>query len=716
MAYTFSFCIQRDWRWCISPAFVFLYCFVWNTAITYGQFSPYAPQTLYGVYVHWASAIHTANFHTLAGTSLSQENTAFTSGSGRGSAFGIAVNIPFSSAFSNAAIASRVHLGLRVGYQQHDGRLQAQRDTLVFYQGRPVTGLVQHTIKASIASVIIEPLLGFSPFGGVQFHIGGQMGIPLSTAFIHDQKFIRPAHTTTEPTLIAGADEHGDITDVPSVRIATIVGISHAFPLDTKERLFFIPEVFVSIPISNVSQSVDWSVSTVRAGVQILYTAAAHEPPVRDTIIQRDTVERVTPHAQKEQVHFADASISIQIERESKRERVVIREQYIREYPEPPRPLAPALTWYAVQKDAEKSTKERPLIVEILSTQQGVPLLPFVFFDSASSNFPSRYTQLQPTHTNAFGELPTTTMPTVHRDILNIAGKKMRDEKTNILTVTGCGDGLGERHTSIAQQRAERVRDYLVHVWGIASTRIQLQTRIEPAHPSNSVTPEGAAENRRVELTFGNGEKTWWTTLLKQELILRTRGIILQPTATGNSASWQLILRRNGKTLYSRSGIGTLPDTLVWNPDSTLATTNPTPIMCTLSVWGTEREKEESTEIALPVAIVQSTSATAPNQVYPLLLFPFGEATLSQQQKDELLRRVHATPADELVIIGSTDGIGDVQYNRVLSLARAKSVAQALSLPNVRVQGLGNDGALYDNTLPEGRFYNRMVRIEKRRE
>lgn len=715
MAYTFSLYSKRIWRRFIPCSLVCPFFFVWSTAVALGQFSPSAQQPLFGAYAHWISAIHTANFRALAGTSLSQRNTVFANGSGRGSAFGITTSIPFSSAFSNAVIASRVHLGLRVGYQQYGGLLQAQRDTAVFYKGRPVEGLVQHTVDASIASVAIEPVLGFSPFGGVQFHIGGHIGVPLATTVIHRQKFIRPARTTAEPELVAGADEHGDIADIPSVRVATIVGISHAFPLDTKERLFFIPEVFVSIPISSVSTSVDWSVSTVRAGVQLLYTASAREPLQRDTVIQRDTVERVSPHAQRQRVYFADATMSIQTERESKREFILIREQYIREHPEPPRPLAPVLAWRAVQAGGRESAKEQAIVVEVLLAQQGVPLLPFVFFDSASSNLPYRYTQLQPADTEAFGELPTTTMTTVHRNILNIAGKKLRDgENRSTLTVTGCDDGLGEAHTAIARQRAERVRDYLVQVWNIEPARIQLQTRSMPKHASNSETPEGAAENRRVELAFGSGETTWWTTLLQREMRLHTHSVILQPKARGAIASWQLVLRRHSSTLYTRSGTGSPPDTILWPPDASLAITDETPIVCTLSVRGSEGAKEESAEAVLPVSIVQSTLETAPEQAYPLLLFPFGEATLSQAQKDELLRRVRPLSADELIVIGSTDAIGDAHYNQMLSLARAKAVAQVLGVRNVRVQGLGKGGALYDNSLPEGRFYNRMVRIEQR--
>lgn len=690
-----------------------LACLLWHQSPAHAQFSPLATQPLYGAYAHWISAVHTANFHALAGTSLSQDNTAFTTGSGRGSAIGIATNIPFSAAFSNAVIASRVHLGLRIGYHQYDGTLQAQRDTAVLYHGRPAQGLVQHTVDASLASVEIEPLLGFSPFGGLQFHIGGEVSIPLSTSFIHRQKFIRPAQITTRDELYAGEDEHGDITDVPSVRIATLLGISYAFPLDTKDRLFFIPEVFVSIPISHVSQSVDWSVSTVRAGVQVLYTPVARETPQRDTVIHRDTVESISPHTQRERVYFADANISIQTERNSKREIVLIREQYIRERPAPPRPLAPRVTWAASTQEQHSLLQQRPVYIHASTAQYSVPLLPFVFFDSASAQLPHRYNQLRARETGQFAALPVSTLPVAHCDILNIVGRKLRADNHLNIVLTGCTDGIAEP-LALAEQRAHYVRSYLLTTWGIAPTRVQVQARVLPAHPSNDATPEGTAENRRVELSFGSGEAILQTVLEQRYFTVPAQTVILQLAAADTVASWKLVLAQSGSELYQRGGTGALPDTLVWHPDSTLARNNIAAITCALSVYSANDGREESDTALIDVSLLSAAPVLHTDKSYPLLLFPFGETTLSAQQKAHLRQSAY-TSLDNLVVIGSTDNIGDTQLNRSLSLARAKVVASALGLPAARARGLGEDGALYDNALPEGRFYNRMVRVEQQK-
>jgi outer membrane protein OmpA-like peptidoglycan-associated protein len=59
--------------------------------------------------------------------------------------------------------------------------------------------------------------------------------------------------------------------------------------------------------------------------------------------------------------------------------------------------------------------------------------------------------------------------------------------------------------------------------------------------------------------------------------------------------------------------------------------------------------------------------------------------------------------------------MGEADYNQKLSERRAASVHDLLRefLPNaaIRSEGVGESQLLFDNTLPEGRFYCRTVQI-----
>ena len=68
-------------------------------------------------------------------------------------------------------------------------------------------------------------------------------------------------------------------------------------------------------------------------------------------------------------------------------------------------------------------------------------------------------------------------------------------------------------------------------------------------------------------------------------------------------------------------------------------------------------------------------------------------------------------------ITGGTDRLGEADYNKKLSVERAKSVRKFLrsikpDINIVEVQGKGASELKYNNDLPEGRFYCRTVMIE----
>ena len=52
------------------------------------------------------------------------------------------------------------------------------------------------------------------------------------------------------------------------------------------------------------------------------------------------------------------------------------------------------------------------------------------------------------------------------------------------------------------------------------------------------------------------------------------------------------------------------------------------------------------------------------------------------------------------------------KINKRIATARAEAVYNRLNMKNAQYEGIGEDQLLYDNGLPEGRFYCRTVRIE----
>jgi outer membrane protein OmpA-like peptidoglycan-associated protein len=103
-----------------------------------------------------------------------------------------------------------------------------------------------------------------------------------------------------------------------------------------------------------------------------------------------------------------------------------------------------------------------------------------------------------------------------------------------------------------------------------------------------------------------------------------------------------------------------------------------------------------------------------------LILFDFDSPEIKERNKlvlDRVIKRIQELPYAEVTIVGHTDIIGKVDYNKKLSERRAKAVydqviaSNATSSDRIIYRGDGPDNPLYDNASPEGRSFNRTVTI-----
>jgi outer membrane protein OmpA-like peptidoglycan-associated protein len=99
-----------------------------------------------------------------------------------------------------------------------------------------------------------------------------------------------------------------------------------------------------------------------------------------------------------------------------------------------------------------------------------------------------------------------------------------------------------------------------------------------------------------------------------------------------------------------------------------------------------------------------------------LILYDFNQYNLSPQNR-EVLRMVFPkiTPDARISVNGHTDNIGSDVANLNLSRDRAKVVHDTLKenkpARSYNYKGLGKNSPLYNNLLPECRFYNRTVQV-----
>jgi outer membrane protein OmpA-like peptidoglycan-associated protein len=102
------------------------------------------------------------------------------------------------------------------------------------------------------------------------------------------------------------------------------------------------------------------------------------------------------------------------------------------------------------------------------------------------------------------------------------------------------------------------------------------------------------------------------------------------------------------------------------------------------------------------------------------VLFPSGSAVLQGTDWPALevgLAALEASPSAQIVITGHTDDVGDSGTNTVLSIRRARAVAEFLvesgaDVDRIETNGAGEDEPVADNATPEGRAENRRIELE----
>lgn len=375
-------------------------------------------------------------------------------------------------------------------------------------------------------------------------------------------------------------------------------------------------------------------------------------------------------------------------------------------------------------------------VVKARYVEEDFPLATAVFFEEDNDNIPSRYDLLSKSQAATFTEdkiiapreLGTHTIEEinnhqmdVYHNIINIFADRMRENPEVSVTLVGGapieGDGI---------VLARSVRDYLVNTFGINSSRVKTQGRVIPPESSGTDrTPKEDwplvnDENRKVEFVFSNPyiESPVVLTRMIQSPIDHDVVFSLGNEETVNS--WNIYIEGSGKTLsygpfYGKS-VRVDPNVLLSGEDDGFyrakAVVN-TPDGRTVSEeksFTLQREVMDDTEIM--------------GERYSLL-FDYDENDPEHIPFEEFLLTEVIPEIDEnerVIVHGHTDVIGLADYNYELSLERAKTVKsiinRELQKKNVDAQvdavGFGESDmrVTFDNSLPEGRYYNRNVIIE----
>ncbi|MBM2814669.1 MAG: OmpA family protein [Ignavibacteria bacterium] len=579
-------------------------------------------------------------------------------------------------------------LSLRTGFDFESAPFRYIESSNVIIDGKSTPAKFEHYLDLDFARFVLSPAIGFMPYRYFIFTGGFSLYFPLSGTYYQKEDIIEPKDRGSFPDGTRRRNESsGDLTGFNSIQASIDLGVKYPFPLNKRGWLYLFPELKYSLQFTNMISGLDWKNHKLSLGISVMYIEPPPAPPEPEPPIEPPMPEMPLPPVQP--------------------------------------PLTVELSAVIFDSAKQEQVQHNVKIEDFVSINMR-PLLNYIFFDENSSEIPSRYISITPEEAKNYklSSLQNLDAITTYYHVLNIFGKRLSDNPEAVIKIIGTNAGIDDekRNKQLSEARAETVRNYLRDVWNIDEKRMHLMARNKPKQSSANVEKEGDEENRRVEIIcdfaqFNKPVLTYDTIRIITPITIR-----FKPRVKSGSAikKWELNLYQGSVLLSNRTGASMPPDSIDWKP-SNEASDNPVyggNLYFDLLAEDVFEQSAKTATDSIPVERLtverKRIEAIADQEFdyYSLILFDYGSSKLQKAHKDVIdFIKSKITPDAKIEIYGYTDKIGDEDINRRISERRAKVVARRLDIPDIQVAGLGETKLLYDNKLPEGRFYCRTVTI-----
>jgi outer membrane protein OmpA-like peptidoglycan-associated protein len=628
--------------------------------------------------------MHSADFQTLPG--IESCCPRYETGSGIGYNIGLMYAFPLSVDWE---------LAFRVGLYDLSAKLTKTEDVwLAGPDGFGVNGQFEHSVDAKLSSIGLSPIVAWKLSKQLRLHGGLRIGYLMTKTMSSKEEIVSPSYGVfpLENSRVRNVYTDIDIPDASSIEAAVLLGASYDFALNSVNTLFLSPEVFFSYGVTNISNSESWKSNFLSGGLAIKYSPREVIPP-----------KPPTPPPPPPPLP-----------------------------PPPPPPVTPVLDANILAVGIDDMGRENNVSIlkveEFLSNRMH-PILNYIFFDENTAELGSRYVKLNQSQKNSFNLKQLYNLKTldVYHQLLNIIGKRLESYPQASITLLGCNsdENAEKANETLSKNRADNVKNYLVDVWGIDPARIEVKSRNLPEIPSNPSTVEGVQENRRVEV-LANIPQVFEPLIIRDTLreanppFIRFKTKINTPIGV---KSWNVVTSQNNKNLRIFSGAGKLPDKIDWDikreDEQAYIPRFTEPLNYKLQVVDNDNKLWESEVQTLPVEQLtvekKMMELIEDKEIdrFSLILFNFGQAELSKENESIAgFAKNRIRKSSTVTIKGYSDMLGENDYNLKLSQRRADATAKALGVDLRFAKGFGEEVLLYDNNLPEGRFYCRTVNIE----
>lgn len=686
-----------------------------RNAINYNQYSHI------GGYIHYVLNQHLTDFTTLPGCYTC--NPGFTSGYGSGIGVGGLFELPLND--------KDLFLSIRLGYTLRNAELTTE-EKIGNALDKGITAprvtniMVEHSLTSKLSSIDLEPQLIYTLFDNFRASLGIKGAYLLTKTFSQKESIIKPNNIVFDDTktIERNVYEEQEIPGVKSFLTYLTFGVSYDIRL--KSGFVIAPEIRYELPLYNLTD-VSWKPAAFNFGVALRLPLASYEKPVYDsTFYIRDTTEvyseagNTTPR-----IYLKDTKETVnQIEYDDyKLNRRVITEYYVKEIPKDVRKPDASIMVRGIDQYGNYTPMPQ-LTIEEIETEETFPLLPQIFFaDNSNEIDKTRLHFISADEINTFDEhkINWNTL-SIYYELLNIVGKRMKENPKAILTITGCNNNLGNEanNLDLSKARADVIKNYLQNVWKIEAKRLKAVSRNLPEKQANNTIPDGIEENRRAELSSNDPNILKPVKLMDIQRTANPPVVRIYPKVKSKNVinNWNLDIIQSGNALRNYNGTN-MPDSVDW-----VVETNPLPSEeMPVNIKITAKDNKNQIAVAeTDIKIVQKTIKKKKIEMlgdkkverFSLILFDYDKNDVTPNQAEAIKQmKSRIQPNSTITITGYADRTGDAAYNKQLSLERAINVQKSLGLTEdkTKVIGAGNSVKLFDNSLPEGRSYSRTVKI-----
>ena len=696
-----------------------------TTLVTKLQRTGFAPvdtirtsTTRYGVYAHGLLQQHNANFGAFAPLIGTTNNTFFPeygtfalAGGTIGGAAGAMAELYF---------AGNLGAGARVGINAFSPTFFYTLPTVI----GPLAIPGQHYVNGATTflALNIEPLVTYRLLDRLSIWASASLALPMATTF--SQKIdINSIEPLIDPSLVKDVETarrilQNNAPEKQGTLQSTLMpmlnfGASWEFPLDKYGKTMLAPEVSYSIGIGEMATGLyakkgivpSWRMNMLRVGASLRFA------PERTVGLLQEEID--------EQFKRYDDSIRNDEAMKQAALRSIVKDAVQASFED------------VVGQTRDGKVVPNPSIqVEEFLASTTRYLVNFVFFGEGSVELPTRYRRLRSTDRAKFSleSLADQTSIQTYYQILNIIGKRLTNTPSAKLTLIGYTDAMNEKDDkTLALRRTERIKEYLLDVWKIDEKRIV--TKSGGTRQQQIADALDGEESRCVEIQSNVPEIL---EELRFDYTLRT----IEPP----------ILRITPK-VFAGAGIKqwAFEATQFIGQESRVLkaiTGNANPPIVTIDLQSAPESEQPASDddisLELQAVDINGRDAKTPlwripvemlsvekkrktgkrdERVDTYMVFSFILGINTLQVEDVAVQRIMngitqtLKPGAKVDITGYTDTRGTVENNRKLSEERARSVAKLINFEGANTLGVGST-TLHDNGLPEGRFYNRFVRVD----